>query len=94
MTELMTRVQVTDFDTWLHIHRSNTEQRREYGMTDGPIYRDIDDPNAALVHLHVDDLDRALQWFGSEAFKAASARSTAIGRDVYVATRHQPGVTS
>ena len=28
-------------------------------MADGPIYRDVDDPKAAFVHIHVEDLTRA-----------------------------------
>jgi hypothetical protein len=60
-------------------------------MTDGPIHRDIDDPSAALVHLHVEDLGRAMLWFGTAACEEASAKSTAAGRDIYVATRYQPG---
>jgi len=94
MVELMTRVEVEDFDTWLQVHRSNAERRRDYGMTDGPIYRDIDDPSAVLVHIHVEDLDRALLWFGSAAFKEASAKSTAVGRDFYLAEKRQLGAKS
>lgn len=94
MTELIARVDVDDFDTWLEVHRSNAERRREYGMTDGPIYRDIDDPRAVLVQTHVEELDRALRWFGSEVFKQASAKSTAVGREFYVARKFKPGVSS
>jgi heme-degrading monooxygenase HmoA len=91
MTELIARVEVKDFETWLRVHRANATKRAEYGMTDGPIYRDVDNPNALLVHTHVDDLDRAQEWFNSEAFKAANRQSTAEGREFYVAERHQPG---
>jgi hypothetical protein len=91
MTELIARVEVKDFDAWLRVHRENAAKRAEYGMTDGPIYRDIDNPNALLVHTHVDDLGRAQEWFASEAFKAASGQSTAVGREFYAAERHQPG---
>lgn len=87
MTELIARVEVENFETWLHIHRSNTENRREYGMTDGPVYRDIDNPSAVLVHTHVEQLDRALQWFGSATFKEANAKSTATGREFYIAEK-------
>jgi len=47
VNELIARVEVEDFDTWLQVHRSNAEHRSKYGMTDGPIYRDIDDPSAS-----------------------------------------------
>ena len=94
VNELIARVEVEDFDTWLQVHRSNAEHRSKYGMTDGPIYRDIDDPSAVLVHTHVEELDRALQWFGSEAFKQANAKSTAVGREFYIAQTFKPGASS
>jgi hypothetical protein len=94
MTELMARTEVEDFETWLQVHRSNAERRREYGMTDGPIYRDINDSRAVLVHIHVEELDRALGWFSTEAFKEATARSTAVGREFYVAEKRQLGARS
>jgi heme-degrading monooxygenase HmoA len=59
-------------------------------MTDGPIYRAISNPNAVLVHTHIEDLDRAMQWFQTDAFEEASARSTAIRRDFYLADSQHP----
>jgi uncharacterized protein (DUF1330 family) len=56
-------------------------------MTDGPIYRAISNPNAVLVF---EDLDRAMQWFQTDAFEEASARSTAIRRDFYLADSQHP----
>lgn len=44
-----------------------------------------------LVQIQVEDLDRALLWFGSAAFKEASANSTAVGRDFYVEEKRQLG---
>lgn len=94
VTELIARVEVDDFDTWFQVHRSNAVHRSEYGMTDGPIYRDIDDPSAVLVHTHVEELDRALVWFGTEAFRQASVKSTAVGREFYIAETFTPGASS
>jgi hypothetical protein len=51
----MARVEVADFDTWLRVHRANVENRRSFGIVDGPVYRDIDEPNAVLVHTSTDD---------------------------------------
>ena len=47
-------------------------------MTDGPVYRDIDNPNAALFHIHVENLDRAMQWFRTDTFKEATKRATVV----------------
>ena len=89
MPHMMTRVEVGDFDTWLEIHLSNAQNRRAYGMIDGPIYRDINDPNAALVHIIVEDMARAGQWFQTDAFKEANRRSTAVRRDFYLAEKQE-----
>ena len=62
MTHLLVRVEVADYDAWLRTHLKHAQDRRAYGMTDGPIYRDITNPNAVLVHTIAEDLDRAGQW--------------------------------
>ncbi len=82
----MARVEVVDFDTWLRVHRANAENRRSFGIIDGPIYRDIDEPNAALVHTSTDDPARAAQWLQTEVFKESTRASGTLGRTFYVVT--------
>ena len=74
MTDIMIRVEAEDYDAWLKTHYDHVEDRHSYGMTDGPVYRDIDNPNAALFHIHVENLDRAMQWFRTDTFKDATNR--------------------
>ena len=57
------------------------------GITDGPFYRDQQNPNTALVHLNVEDLDRAFGWFKSEEFKAAVARAGKVEREIWIAEK-------
>ena len=38
---LMIRVEAEDYDAWLKTHYDHVEDRHSYGMTDGPVYRDI-----------------------------------------------------
>ncbi len=84
MPEMMARVEVEDFETWLVNHRSQSGRRADYGMTDGPIYRDIDDANAAFVHLHVQDLDKAREWFRTEEFSRATRNAGVTGRTFFI----------
>jgi hypothetical protein len=91
MPEIMVRVEVGDFNTWLRTHRANAENRLVFGMVDGPIYRDIDNSSAVLVHTHAEDLERAGQWFQTDAFKEASRQSTAVWREFYIA--HKQGTS-
>ncbi len=94
MPDMMARVEAEDLETWLRSHRSQAEQRRVYGMTDGPIYRDVDDPNAAFVHIHVEDLARAGQWFQTKEFAKATSRAGVIRREFYLADKQERPATS
>lgn len=89
MPHMMARVEVGDFNTWLDIHLSNSQNRLRYGMVDGPIYRDIANPNAVLVHIVVEDMARAAQWFQTEAFRESNERSTTLRREFYIAERQE-----
>jgi heme-degrading monooxygenase HmoA len=81
---IMIRVTPEDFEQWLEAHNSCQDFRSEYGMTDGPIYRDAADPNVALVHLDIEDVGRAVQWFKSPEFKNASRRAGKVQRDIWI----------
>jgi hypothetical protein len=82
---LLLRVTPVDFDVWLAAHQAASPARRRYGIIDGPIYRDVADPTVALVHLDVEDVDRALAWFGSDAFRAASHGVAVRQRRLWIA---------
>jgi hypothetical protein len=64
--------------------------RSEYGMTDGPVYRDVGDPGSVLVHLNCEDLERAKKWFADDRFKQAVVRAGKVQRHVYFA-QPKPG---
>ena len=84
MPEMMARVEVEDFERWLTNHRSQAPARARYGMTDGPVYRDVEDANAAFVHLHVVDLAEARQWFQTEEFAQATRNAGVLRREFFV----------
>lgn len=84
---IMIRVTPEDFDVWIAEHDGQREARSEYGITDGPVYRDSDDPNTVLIHLDVEDAERARGWFQDDRFKAAVGRAGKVSREVYFARR-------
>jgi hypothetical protein len=84
MPEMLARVEVKDFQTWLVNHRSQSEARTGYGMVDGPIYRDIDDPNAAFVQIHTEDLAKAREWFQTEEFARSTEKAGVIRREFFI----------
>ncbi|GIK37168.1 MAG: hypothetical protein BroJett011_10010 [Chloroflexota bacterium] len=89
MQHIMIRIVTEDYDAWLKVHYEFVETRRTYGITDGPVYRDIDNPNAALFHIMVESLPRAMEWFSSSTFKEATARAKVTGREFYLAEKRQ-----
>ena len=82
---IMIRVKPENFDLWRGEHDGQREARTEYGMTDGPFYRDETDPEAVLVTLLVEDMARAQQWFGSDAFKGGVDRAGKVSREIWFA---------
>ena len=82
---IIIRVTADDYDTWFGAHSSQEEARKDYGMTDGPFYRDATDQNSALVHLNVENVDRAMGWFKSDAFRRASKEAGKVRRELWIA---------
>jgi hypothetical protein len=84
MQDILIRIEMSDYEAWLQTHNDHVEDRKSYSITDGPVYRDVSTPNAALFHIKVENLDRAMQWFASDTFKRATKRATVTGREFYI----------
>lgn len=83
---IMIRVTPENFDQWFREHDGCQAARLEYGITDGPIYRDEKSPQSVLVQLNVESFEKAQGWFQDDRFKAGVARAGNVQRDVYLAT--------
>ena len=64
------------------LHAAN---RARYGITDGPAYRDLEDPGAALFHISAAGMDTAMGWFRSDTFQQATRLAKVTGRSFYLA---------
>lgn len=82
---IMIRVTPDDYERWITEHEGAKESRLEYGITDGPVYRDSADPNTVLVQLNVEDTERAKGWFRDDRFKDATERAGRVSREIYFA---------
>ncbi|HLB63536.1 MAG TPA: hypothetical protein VJJ46_01740 [Anaerolineales bacterium] len=71
------------YDRWLSQHSSHEGARRAHGITDGPFYRDRDNPQAALVHRNVEGVDRAMKSLRSEAFRDAARLAVNVRLEVW-----------
>ncbi len=85
MQHIMIRIETEDFEAWQEQHYLHARDRAGYGITDGPAYRDLDNPNAALFHISTDDIDTAMGWFRSDTFKQATKLAKVTGRRFYLA---------
>jgi hypothetical protein len=85
MQDILIRIETEDFAAWEAQHYAHAGDRARYGIQDGPAYRDIEDPNAALFHIRVEDMDRAMAWFRSDTFKEATKLAKVKGRTFYLA---------
>lgn len=83
---ILIRVVPENFSQWRNAHDECRVARLDYGMTDGPVYRDETDPNTVLVHLNVENMDKAMGWFKDERFKAGVQRAGKVSREFMFAT--------
>ena len=86
---IIIRVTPENYDIWRKEHDGQKEARLAYGITNGPVYRDELDSNVVLVHLNVENLDRALEWFKSDAFKEAVKRAGNVQREIWIAQKRE-----
>jgi hypothetical protein len=61
-------------------HLQKVGSGRAADSDDGPAYQDLENPNATLLHIHVDDLDTAMLWFKSDTFWEAAKLAKVTGR--------------
>ncbi len=85
MQHIMIWLRTDDYDKWQKIHDGYAEERAAFGITDDYVYRDVRDPKAALVHLVVEDLPRAQEWFQTDKFKKGTADAKVTDRQIYAA---------
>jgi hypothetical protein len=83
MQDILIRIETDDFAAWEKQHYLHAGNRASYGIQDGPAYRDLENPNAALFHISVEDMDRAMGWFESDTFKGATRLAKVTGRTFY-----------
>ena len=84
---IIIRVGPQNFDIWRKEHDGQQEARLAYGITDGPFYHDERNPDTVLVHLNVENLDRAMEWFKSDAFREAAQRAGNVQREIWIAQK-------
>ena len=85
MQHIMIWLRTDDYDRWQDIHDSFVEERKGFGITEDHVHRDVRDPKAALVHLVVEDVQRAMEWTQTDQFKNGTIAAKVTDRAIYVA---------
>src|SRR5215216_605174 len=90
MADLIVRVTTPDYGTWLNAFVSAETGLVDAGINQWTVYQDSWNNNNVMVHFTADDIDRAMAFFTSDAFREINARSGATGRTFYVAQEQNP----
>lgn len=83
---ILIRVEPEDFNQWRTAHDECEQARKEYGITDGPFYFDEKNSKQVMVHLNVEDMEKAKGWFRDPRFVAAAERAGKVSRQIWMAS--------
>jgi hypothetical protein len=70
---------VKDYATWRAGYDGHEKSRLTAGITNGRVFRRVDDPNDVVVVQDVADVAKARVWVASDDLKAAMQKSGVIG---------------
>lgn len=85
MSTIFVRHTVADYDTWKPGFDEHGAVRRDHGLTDAGLYRDIENPNDLTVVLNADDLGRAREFLGSDDLRETMGRLGVVSQpDVWI----------
>jgi len=78
MPTMIVRHRVKDFDAWRSIYEEHGAARRQYGITDVSLHRDVEDPNDVVIVFRVDDLGRAQEFAATEDLRETMERAGVV----------------
>ena len=79
-TETLTiHVKVTDYTAWRKGYDAHEQDRRSAGITNGRVFRRVEDPNDVLVVQDVTDVAKARTFVASDDLKTAMHKSGVVG---------------
>jgi hypothetical protein len=76
---LTVHFKVKDFNAWRTSFEASGNSRSSAGITNGRVFRSVDDPNEVVVLQDVADVGKARTWMGSDETKAAMQKGGVIG---------------
>jgi hypothetical protein len=70
---------VRDYASWRPIYDAHESSRTRAGITNGRVYRKVEDPNDLVILLDVADVAKARAWTASEDLKTTMAKAGVLG---------------
>jgi hypothetical protein len=79
-TENLTiHLKVTDYAAWRKGYDAHEQNRHSAGITNGRVFRRVEDPNDVVIVQDVADLAKARAFVASEDLKATMQKSGVVG---------------
>ena len=72
-------IKVKDYATWRTAYDGHEKSRVSAGITNGRVFRSVEDPNDLVVLQDAADVAKARSWLGSDDMKATMQKSGVIG---------------
>ena len=76
---LTIHLKVKDYATWRTGYDGHEKSRVSAGITNGRVFRSVDDSNDLVVLQDVADVSKARAWLGSDDMKATMQKSGVLG---------------
>jgi hypothetical protein len=76
---LTVHFKVKDFNAWRTSYNGHENDRVSAGITNGRVFRGVDDSNDVLILQDVTDVAKARTWLGSSEMKTTMEKSGVIG---------------
>jgi quinol monooxygenase YgiN len=84
MAKIATQITIGDYAKWRAGFDKATPFRQKAGMKNVQVYRDVDNPNAALVWSEVDDIAKARAVLESPELRIAMQQAGVVGAKIHV----------
>jgi hypothetical protein len=80
MTIMIVHHMVKDYSAWRPAYDAHEQSRVSAGITNGRVFRGVEDPNDIMLLFDVGDVDKARMWSVSADLKSAMARAGVSSR--------------
>jgi uncharacterized protein (DUF1330 family) len=78
MPTIIVRHTVKDFDAWKPYYDEHATSRERYGIHDGGLYREAEEPRNVVMVFQTDDIDRAQEFFTSEELRETMQKAGVV----------------